>query len=239
MSVRWRRQGARGEMTKLDSLAREILADVLTDFRERNLGFTELQRGYEGASLPALTRKFCEDGGASRVDFDLAMKELETTKLVGTGPMEPYENDPNSGVVILAIFSKREYVHLTEKGYRAAQQAKPAAKAVAARNSVHISGGTFHHSPIGVGDRIVQSADVNTEGQSEVVNYLLELLARSGAKADDTARSEVARLVEVTGKGDLAEAKPIFQRLFGEATDGVKQVAWGVVSTIASKCLGL
>lgn len=225
-------------MTKLDGLAQEILADVLADFRARNLGSADLQRPYEGASLPALMRRFCGDGGASRVDFDLAVKELETGKLVGTGPMELYENDPNSGVVILAFFSKREHVYLTEKGYRAAQRAKPAPKA-AARASVHISGGTFHHSPIGVGGQVTQSVGVNAENQPEVVDYLLELLARSGAEADDAAKREVVRLVETTGKGDLAGAKPIFQRLFGEAADGVKQVAWGVVSTVASKYLGL
>lgn len=223
-------------MTKLDRLAQEILADVLADFQARNLGAAALRNGYVGASLPAIMEKH-RAAGASQVDFDLSMKELETGKLVSTGPMEPFKNDPNSSVVVIALFSKREYVYLTEKGYRAAQQAKTPVKP-ASRSSVHISGGTFHHSPIGVGDRVTQSVNVNVENQSEAVEALLQLLARTSVTIDDAAKGDVEQLVEMTGSGNLAGAKPIFQKLFGGAVEGVKQVAWGVVSTIVAKQLG-
>ena len=110
----------------LDDLAKHILADVLADFRARNLGSEALSDGYVGPSILALEMKYCSEGSHSKVDFDLAMKQLEEDKLAETGPMVPYENTPGSQVVIVAIFSKREFVYLTEKGYRAAQ--KPAAK---------------------------------------------------------------------------------------------------------------
>jgi hypothetical protein len=171
------------------------------------------------------------------VDFDLAMKALEDGKLVGTGPMAPFENEPNSSVFVFAFFSTRQYAYLTEKGYRVAQQARPVARPTP-RPSVHISGGTFHNSPVGVGDGITQTVSVNVENRTEVVEYLLQLLERGGTMPDEVARRDVETLVQVTEKGDLATAKPIFQRLFGEATDGVKQVGWGVVSTIAAKFLG-
>lgn len=220
----------------LDDVARIILAELLADFRTRGLDADALRDGYEGMSLPNLRKRHL-DLGVSPVDFDLAMKALEDGKLVGTGPMEPFENDPGSNLVVFAFFSKREFAYLTEKGYRVAQGARPAAKP-ASRTSVHISGGTFHNSPVGIGDGISQTVSVNVENQAEVVEYLLGLLARGGVTVDEGARRDVQALIEVTGKGNLAGAKPIFGRLFGEATDGVKQVAWGVVSTIAAKFLG-
>ncbi len=115
-------------MTKLDHLARDILADILADFRAQDLGIQHLQDGYIGPPLSKLMSRYRGSGVAFQVNFDLALKQLETEKLVGTGPMEPYENDPNSSIVVLMLFSKREYIHLTEKGYKAAQALTPAPK---------------------------------------------------------------------------------------------------------------
>ena len=135
-------------MAKLDSLAKEILADVLADFRDKKLGSEALRDGYIGAPLFNIEEKYCGKEGTGKVDFDLALKELETNNFVNTGPMEPYKSDPNSGILIIALFSKREYVYLTEKGYRAAQQSKSPVRPTA-RTTVNISGGNFHQSPIG------------------------------------------------------------------------------------------
>lgn len=224
-------------MAKLSSLARGILDDLLADFRARNLGSNALREGYEGASLSATMQKHLH-AGALQVDFDLAMQELESGKLVGTGPMEAYENDPNSSVFVVALFSKREYAYLTKEGYRAAQKAKPDARPGACA-SVHISGSTFHNSPVGVGGQITQSVNVNVENQPEVVEYLLRVFASGGMAVNEGARQGVEELVEVARRGELDRAKPIFQRLFGEATDGAKQVAWGVIATIVAKYFGL
>ena len=93
-------------------------------------------------SLAALGTKYVGGGGNSKIDFDLALKQLEEEKLIGTGPMAPYENIPGSSIVILMIFSKREYAYLTEKGYKALQKSK-APPAPSSSGSVHISGAHF------------------------------------------------------------------------------------------------
>lgn len=174
----------------------------------------------------------------SKVDFDLALKELETEEFVKTGPMAPYQNRPDSAVAIFAMFSKREYVYLTEKGYRAAQRVKSSSK-TSAKTTVNIHGGNFHQSPISVGEQATQSVIVNIEDQSEVVGQLLQLLERAGIPIDEACRQEVKKLVEVTYKGEVATAKPIFARLFGAMTEGAKQVAWNVLSAIIAKQLGM
>lgn len=61
------------------------------------------------------------DHTTTNVDFDLALKELEDAELVNTGPMVMHDNPPNSAVVIIALYSRREYVYLTAKGYKAAR----------------------------------------------------------------------------------------------------------------------
>jgi len=108
-------------VTKLDTVARQILSDLLAAFLEQKLGADALQNGYVGVSLPKLIQRYCDSGTVLQVDFDLAIKQLEDNKLIGTGPMVPYENTPGSSVLILTIYSKREYCYLTEEGYRAAR----------------------------------------------------------------------------------------------------------------------
>lgn len=221
----------------LDDLAKYILSDVLADFLARNLGSDALSAGYVGASIVALEMKYRTGGSHSKVDFDLAIKQLEESKFIETGPMVPYENTPGSQVVIIAIFSKREYVYLTEKGYRAAQ--KPAAKPRSPAPRVHISGGTFHQSPIGIGGTVNQAVTFNIDNDSEVVEYLAKLRALHDTSFGEEGRKDVIELVNTAKTGDLGKAKPIFQRVFGAATEATKQVAWGVITAYVSKKLGL
>jgi hypothetical protein len=101
-----------------------------------------------------LKQRYCDTVSASPVDFDLALKELEDSDLVNTGPMFA-----SSSPGILAVFSTREYVYLTEKGYKAAQKTR-SKKASSATPTVHISGGHFHQSPIGIGEHVTQSLTV-------------------------------------------------------------------------------
>jgi hypothetical protein len=224
-------------MSPLDDLAKQILADVLADFLSRNLRSAALSDGYVGASLVAIEMKYCSDGSHSKVDFDLAMKQLEESKFIETGPMVPYENTPDSQIVVIAIFSKREYVYLTEKGYRAAQ--KPATKPRAPVPNVHISGGTFNQSPIGIASTVNQAVTFNIDNDSEVIEYLAKLRALHDTSFGAGGRKDVAELVNTAKTGDLGKAKPIFQRVFGVATEATKQVAWGVITAYVSKQLGL
>ncbi len=116
-------KGGRGKvMSTVDDLSKRILADVVTDFRAKNLGTSALNNEYVGPSIAALEMKFCADGPHSKVDFDLALKQLEESKFVNTGPMVPHDNPPGSSLVFMGGRSKRKFVYLTEKGYRAAQK---------------------------------------------------------------------------------------------------------------------
>jgi hypothetical protein len=114
-------------MSTVDDLSKQILADVVADFRAKDLGTSALSKGYVGPSIVALGVKYCADGQYSKVDFDLALKQLEEGKFINTGPMVPFENKPSSQFVFLGVISKREFMYLTEKGYKAAQKsvAKP------------------------------------------------------------------------------------------------------------------
>src|SRR5437773_6605779 len=114
-------------MNTVDDLSKQILADVATDFRARNLGTSALRKGYVGPAIAELELKYCAEGRYSKVDFDLALKQLEESKFIDTGPMAPFENKPDSIFMVMGVFSKRKFVYLTEKGYKAAQRftAKP------------------------------------------------------------------------------------------------------------------
>jgi hypothetical protein len=214
----------------LDILAKEILADVLADFRSQNLGSEALSHEHPGPSINALKTKFCVDGGYTNVDFDLALKALEDGEFVGTGPHVPHENDPYSGLVVIGLYSKREFLYLTEKGYRASQKA-PAEKKQPAP-TVHISGGNFHNSPLAIGENINQTTTINVQNDAEVINYLSGLLAQHDPSAGESGKTEVVALVNAAKAGDVPRAKPIFQRLYGAATEAVKGLAWAVIAEI-------
>jgi hypothetical protein len=104
---------------------------------------------------------------------------------------------------------------------------------------VHISGGNFHQSPIGIGTTVNQSVNVNLDNDHEVVEYLCKLLAQHDPSASENCKSSVVELVNAAKTGDLGTAKPVFQRLFGAAKEAVKQLAWSVITAYVTKQLGL
>jgi hypothetical protein len=223
----------------LDISAKTILKNLLADFTGRDLASAALHQGYVGPLLIDIEREFCASGKHTKVDFDLALKELEHHKLISTGPLKAYENEPGSGIVVIGSYSLRQYAHLTEDGYRKAKASTPSARGNGNKTSVHISGGTFNQSPIGIGDNVHQQLSVDIDNDSDTVRYLVDLLARSGQPVDDSARADVTEMVNNANAGNLAAVKPLFQRFFGTAVDGVKQIAWGVLTAIITKQMGM
>jgi len=108
---------------QLDEAAKQILGTLLADFTDRGLSAKELKSGYEGPKLEALATAVCNVADFTTVDFEIAFSDLEKDKLIKTGPMAMYDNDRNSSVIIIASYSKREYVYLTEAGYKEARKA--------------------------------------------------------------------------------------------------------------------
>jgi len=95
------------------------------------------------------------------VDFDLAFQNLEQDDLIDTGPKERVLNDPNSGVLMIGfVTSKREYTFLSEEGYKAATRVRPLRPHL--NQHLHFSG-TFHQSPIGVGDHVIQTLNISSK----------------------------------------------------------------------------
>jgi len=84
-----------------------------------------LNNEYVGPSIAALGMKYCVDGQYPKVDFDLALKQLEESKFVNTAQWRRITTHRVRTLGSLAVFSKREFVYLTEKGYMAFQNPLP------------------------------------------------------------------------------------------------------------------
>jgi hypothetical protein len=109
-------------MGKVEQVSKQILTCLLKDFQGRDLGAESLHQSYIGIPMTDLKNMCFEaDNTTTTVDFDLALKDLEERKLVSTGPMAVHDNPPNSPIVVIGLYSKREYVYLTAKGYKAAR----------------------------------------------------------------------------------------------------------------------
>lgn len=164
---------------------KRILATLLEDFRTRKLSASDLHDTYEGISPNKVKAICCADGTISEVDFDLAFSDLEQDNLIDTGPKEHVENDPNSSLVMVGFFvSKRLHTCLSAEGYKAATRATPTRSFLT--QHIHFSG-SFHQSPIGVGEQVTQSSDI-TAGSAEMFHQLRkEIEVRI---ADEQQRSE-------------------------------------------------
>lgn len=224
--------------TQVSSLALEILSVLRAEFIQSGRSKGELLNGYAGMKMADLESRFLNGGMTSRVDYDLALRELEEGKLAATGPMEVYDNIPGSSIVIIAMFSKREFIFLKEAGYRMAEEKPKEPRGSVSRQSVNISGGHFYQSPIGVGEQVSQELHFDVTNQSDTANYLVELLAKEGQPADPETKGLIVDMVAKANAGDMAGAKPIFQRVFTALSGPAKQIATSVLTTIATKSLG-
>jgi hypothetical protein len=171
-------------MSNVEELSRAILRKLVRDFLSQNLDARDLSEGYGGPGLAALKQECCAEASASPVDFDLALKDLEDGDFIGTGPMVPFDNPPNSHFLVVGLRSKYEFAYLTEKGYKAAQKVPSKRGTLPVTHQVHISGGHFHQSPIGVGDRITQSVSVALNSAPVFVD-LRQAVEKSGIGTED------------------------------------------------------
>jgi len=227
-----------GNSQSLDGPSKTIIQDLKERFVEEGHDSRALANGYVGVPINQLADRVRGVTGASQVDFDLSLKYLEEAGFVKTGPMELYDNEPGSGVIVLGLYSRREYAYLTERGYRVPPHDGTSTSHSSAAQ-IHISGGTFHQSQIALGKQVSQQQRVESINDAEAIEHLLHLLSKSGTKIDGATKDEIRQLVAAAEDGDTKEAKPIFQRLFAFATETVKQEAWAILTALITKAMGL
>ena len=202
-------------MSTVDDLSKQILADVVAYFRPKDLGTSALSKGYVGPSIAALGIKYCADGPYSKVDFDLAVKLLEESKFINTGPMVPFENKPDSQFVVMGVFSKREFVYVTEKGYKATQKSPATRSSTKLAENIHFHGDNARFN--------VNSSD-NSTNIASVTNEQLFVQMQEAARSitDENERNEiVSRLPELEkarGTGGFLQA---YQNFMASATNHV------------------
>lgn len=228
-----------GSSRSVDDLSKKIIQYLKERFIEEGHDSSALIDGYVGVPFSQLTDHVRGVTGASQVDFDLSMKFLDEAELVKTGPMEMYDNPPGSGVFIVGFYSKREYAYLTEAGYRVPTDTASGPSSRARAAQIHISGGTFHQSQIALGEHVAQQQRIENVNDAEIVERLVQLLSTKDAEIDAATKDEIRKLVDAAQNGDTKEAKPIFQKVFGLAAETVKQQAWGILTALITKAMGL
>lgn len=179
-------------MSKVEELSQEILRELLSEFVTQKRSTVELSREYMGMPMATLRERLYGDSRTFDVDFDLALDDLVKRKLIGTGPLAVIEPPQISGVVLLpGLRSKKEYAYLNENGYKAAQKTARAQGPTRTTSYLHISGGTFNQSPIGLGDQINQSvvATLNSAPVfADLRNAIVTSDLGSGPRVDLLAR---------------------------------------------------
>lgn len=225
---------------QLDEVSKQILGTLLADFTDRQFSVEELKSGYEGPKLEALAAAVCDGDNITKVDFDIAFSDLEKAKMIKTGPMEVYDNEPGSSVVIIGFYSKREYTHLTETGYKAARL-KPNKPIRVNRvvNNFTITGGQFSNVQLAAGDQVSQNMTSTTGADRDIISQLISILEQQGVVITDTHRDEVANAVSEASNGNAGNAKTILQRVCGSTWQKLQSTIWPIVGDLIRKNIGL
>lgn len=79
----------------------------------------------------------------------------------------------------------------------------------------------------------------SASNETEAIDRLIQLLSKTGVSINEATKQEIALMVSLSNQGNITKAKPIFQKLFGAAEDGVKQIAWGFLTAVTTKHMGL
>lgn len=211
---------------QLDDAAKQILGTLLADFSDRGLTAQELKNGYEGPNIEALATAVCNVADFTTVDFEVAFSDLENAQMIRTGPTAFFDNDENSSVMFIGTYSKREYVYMTENGYKAARKAPNRPQTIQRIvNNLTITGGQFSNMQLGQGENVNQSMSVTTEGDSETVNKLISILESQGVQATEQNRADIVAAVEEANKGNAGTAKSFLEKAFG--------TTWGIAQKLA------
>lgn len=226
---------------QLDEASKQILATLLADFTDNSRSAEDLKGGYEGPRIDLLATAVCNAEDITKVDFEVAFGELEDKKLVSTGPMAVYDNPPNSSVIMIGIYSKREYAYLTETGYKESRKSpnKPTSRVQRIVNNIHISGGEITNLQLAAGGEVNQKMTVSHEESSDTVSQLVKLLENYGQQASPEKVADIQNAVDQANEGNAGESKSILSKVFGSAWEGANSVAWPLIAELVKKSMGL
>jgi len=225
---------------QLDEAAKQILGTLLADFTDRGLTAQDLKDGYEGPNIEALATAVCSVADFTTVDFEVAFGDLENSNMIKTGPMAAYDNDRNSSVIFIGGYSKREFVYLTEAGYKESRKAPNRPQRVQRIvNNLTITGGNFSNMQLAQGESIKQEFNVAESSDSEIVNKLIEILEAQGVTATAENRDDVVSAVAEANKGNAGNAQSLLSKAFGVTWDTAKKVAVPVIAELVKKSIGL
>lgn len=225
---------------QLDEAAKQILGTLLADFTDRKLTAQDLKDGYEGPNIEVLATAVCSIADFTTVDFEVAFGDLENSNMIKTGPMAVYDNDRNSSVIFIGVYSKREFVYLTEAGYKESRKAPNRPQRVQRIvNNLTITGGSFSNMQLAQGESIKQEFNVAESSDSEIVNKLIEILEAQGVTATAENRDDVVSAVAEANKGNAGNAQSLLSKAFGVTWDTAKKVAVPVIAELVKKSIGL
>ncbi|EEV1147277.1 hypothetical protein ACEOUY_003213 [Escherichia coli] len=226
---------------QLDEAAKQILGFLLADFSDQGLTTKDLRNGYKGPNINDLHATICSRTDLTTTDFEVAFDDLEKLKLIKTGPMATIENRPNGRVVFLGmLYSKREYVYLTEAGYKESKKTQKSLQhGQGIINNLTITGGYFNNTQLGQGEIVSQSQSVTDTTDSEVIAKLISILEEQGQVVSSEQRSDIAAVVSAANEGDGKQARSLLEKVFGPTWESVQPVVWSIVGELVKKSLGL
>ncbi|WP_338505155.1 hypothetical protein VRC35_11250 [Erwinia aphidicola] len=225
---------------QFDEASKQILATLLAEFTDNERTSAELKKAYVGPSPESLATAVCNADDITKVDFEVAFSDLERKRFIKTGPMAMVDNPPGGGIIFIGMYSKKEYVYLTEAGYKEARKRPniPANRVQRVVNNIHISSSEITNLQLAAGDTISQSMAVSHEDTQDVYQKLIQLLENHGQPQSPENLSDIKNALEQASAGNAGESKSLLSRAFGTTWEKANAVAWPLIAEIVKKSMG-
>jgi hypothetical protein len=243
----------------IDETSSFILKQLLSEFRDRGLNMTDLHEGYEGLTVIKL-KEAARARGITDVDFDLALQDLESSKLIKSGPMDVASGSSRRGVLIVPlIYSKREYLCLTSNGYKRAAKLSAEVERVKAEHPESGGRPIFHGDQYNVYAGQVaaigphSTGTVNYQQQwnsiqnqvdlnalSEELEQLRKHLQQSASSSSDYQRlTLLSEAEEHAKKHDGSKAMELLSKVGNAALNVAKDIGTEIAAKVIAKSMGI
>lgn len=233
----------------MDRAERFITGELLSDFKRRKLAASDLESGYEGPKIEAMKLK-AGDAGIDGVDFDVALKELEKSEHIKTGPWDITEPIVSQYSIVMPFpYSKCEYAYLTQSGYKEASTSKT----MPARSTQTIIHGDQYNvgQAAAVGPHSNGTVNVQQEWtaiQNEIdlnaltseLEQLKKHLQQSALSSSDFQRlALLSEAEEHAKKRDGSKAMEVLSKVGKGALDVAKDIGTEIAAKVIAKSMGL
>ncbi|MEH8116635.1 hypothetical protein [Aeromonas allosaccharophila] len=212
-----------------------IINVLKNDFVSKGRSSIDLKNGYDGVPITDL----CSGSSLGNVEFDLALDSLDRDGFIKSGPLCAFDNEPGSSVIIIGMYSKKEYYYLTAYGYQAKTQRSKERLVPKSTHQTNIFNAPLHGVQIASGTYSEQNMTVNQAESSPAIEAIIRALESQGIVINDEVHANVSEAVAAAERGDSSSIKKVLNWFSSVVSESAKSSVADLIKPILLASLDL